>query len=152
MTETTTFTTARFGDIEPRNGEIIQFEQGLVGLPGLTRFLPIPHGQDSPFVWLQSLDDSAFAFLVVDPNVFVPEYDPGIPAHDAAKIGLDTVDSAIVYTVVTIPQGRPDEMTLNLAGPILVNLETRQARQVVLDTDEWAVKHPAFRQDQEAAA
>ncbi|MGE0002111.1 MAG: flagellar assembly protein FliW [Fimbriimonadaceae bacterium] len=43
-------------------------------------------------------------------------------------------------------------MTLNLAGPILVNIETRRARQVVLDTDEWAVKHPAFRQDQRAAA
>lgn len=152
MTETTTIATVRFGEIEPTEDRIFLFDQGLVGLPGLSRFLAIPHGEDSPFVWFQSLDDSDFAFLVVDPRVFVAEYDPKIPAQEANRIGLDKLDTAIVYTVVTIPQGRPDAMTLNLAGPILVNTETRRARQVVLDTDEWAVRHPAFRQDQRAAA
>lgn len=152
MTETRTINTLRFGEIEPRDDKTFVFEDGLVGLPELTRFLAVPHGDDSPFVWLQSLDSPDIAFLAVDPRVFVAEYVPAIRAADFKKIGLDNPDAAIVYTLVTIPQGRPNAMTLNLAGPILVNLETRRARQVVLDTDEWSVKHPAFPQDLRAAA
>jgi flagellar assembly factor FliW len=152
MNETATYETRLFGPITPEPADVLHFGDGLVGMPGLRRFALIEHAPDSPFVWLQSLDDPDFAVLAVEPSVYVPDYDPAVPAADAARLGLHPEDSYIVYTLVTIPRGRPEAMTLNLAGPILVHTRTKQARQVVVDGDGWEVRHPAFGGIAQAAA
>lgn len=152
MTETRTYPTRLFGTIAPAESCLLHFADGLVGMPTLRTFALIEHAPDSPFVWLQSLDDPDFAVLAVDPNIYVPDYNPEIPESDAARLGLQPEDGYIVYTLVTIPRGMPDAMTLNLAGPILVHACTRQARQVVMDGSHWPVRHPAFGEAVPAAA
>jgi flagellar assembly factor FliW len=147
-----TYPTRHFGPISPSDDAVFVFADGLIGLPSLRRFALIEHAPSSPFRWLQSLDEPDFALLVVEPGAFVPGYEPQVSAADAARLGIGHGDACIVYTIVTIPRGRPEAMTLNLAGPILVHAATRQARQVVLDGDEWPVQHPAFEGVARAAA
>jgi flagellar assembly factor FliW len=42
-------------------------------------------------------------------------------------------------------------MTMNLAGPIVVNAESRRAMQVVLEDERYPVRFPAFRIESDAA-
>ena len=82
----------RFGTVEFDDADILHLEGGLVGLPDLQRFVLFQAKPDSPFSWLQSLDDPAMAFLVAEPSRYVPDYErdvarrlPGIPGCGRAR-------------------------------------------------------------------
>ena len=46
--------TSLFGKIQVSDEEIIDFPEGLIGLPDLTRFVLIEDEEKKPFQWLQS--------------------------------------------------------------------------------------------------
>ena len=136
--------TPRFGTIDYGKDDVISFPNGLVGFPGLTEFLLVDHKDGTPYKWLQSVSEAGTAFLVADPNSFVEGYSPLIPDSDADFLGLDESSEVVLLTTVSIPHGEPRAMSINLAGPIVVNALTRTGKQVVLDDDAYTVKHRVF--------
>ena len=143
----------RFGTLEFSQDDIVQFVSGLVGFKELRSFIFIEHGDNRPFQWMQSLDDPGMAFLVVDPVHYVPEYAPEMPQAIADRRDLEPGTGRLVYTIVTIPSGKPEEMTINLAGPIIINAERRIAQQIVVEDETYSVKHRVFeRQTEEEVA
>ena len=151
MTQLTT-DTARFGRLTYTNEDLVTFDQGLVGFPSLTSFVLIQHKEDSPFRWMQSVDDGEVAFLVVDPAHCVQDYAPEIPETAVETVGIQEATPRLVYTIVSIPPGKPEEMTINLAGPIVVNLENGRAKQIVLEDACYPIKHKVFQKGSEKAA
>lgn len=137
-----TLRTSRFGEIEYTNADIIVVKGGPLGFAKLERFLLIQHKDESVFHWLQSVDDPDVAFLVLDPACFRPDYAPPMPEQIVTDLELTEETPRAVLTIVSIPPGKPQEMTANLAGPIVINVEKRIARQVVVDEPEWSTKHP----------
>lgn len=144
MTTMTAIETTRFGKIECAEQDVVRFSGGLLGFESAERFVLIQHKEGSPFLWLQSVEQGGLAFLVVDPAHYMADYAPEMPDSLATELKLDEETPRLVYTIVTIPQGKPDDMTLNLAGPLLINAETRQAKQVVLDTEVYPLKQRVF--------
>ena len=146
----------RFGDIDYTTEDLVSFPDGLIGFPAATEFVILHHKPDSAFRWLQSVADSALAFLVAQPEKYVPDYSPNISEKDAAKLQIDKDTPVMVLATANIPKGAPAEMTLNLAGPIVVNAVTRVARQVVLEDALYTVRHrvfqPAIRAEESVAA
>lgn len=149
---TTSFslTGTRFGVIQYESLDIVRFDDGLIGFPNCRQFVLISAKPDSPFRWLQSVEQPALAFLVVDPIVFVPEYSPSISNAIAGALKLTEDTPQMLFTTVTIPSGQPDQMTLNLAGPIVVNAESRIGKQVVLEDEAYTTKHRVFQKGRTA--
>ena len=138
--------TTRFGVVEFSEEDVVTFADGILGFPDARRFLVIHHKEDSPFRWLQNVEYGDLAFLVADPAHYVPGYAPELPDQIAEELNLSEESPRLVYTMVTIPKGKPDGMTLNLAGPLLINLESRQARQVVLEDQRYPIRYKVFAQ------
>lgn len=132
--------TTRFGEIEYAREDVLTVRNGLLGFEGFDQFLLIEHRTGSPFRWLQSLQRPELAFLVVDPFQFFANYQVDISDAGAQELELSPTTAQVVYTIVTIPRGKPEEMTVNLAGPIVINAETRQARQFVVENPAFSVK------------
>ena len=135
--------TTRFGDIEVDDGSILRMKRGLLGFEEMKRFCLIPHEPDTPFRWLQSVDQAALAFVVVDPSWFFADYNIGINDVEASELEIDDPEQAIVLTTVTI---RRDEqmMTTNLAGPIVINAKTLVGMQIILEDDKYGTQHVIF--------
>jgi flagellar assembly factor FliW len=142
----------RFGALDYAAEDIIHFPGGLAGFEDRRDFVLVEHAPDSPYQWLQSVDSGELAFLLVEPGLFVPDYAPEMPLRAVKNLELEESTPRVVYTIVTIPRGRPRDMTLNLAGPIVVNVETRRAVQVILEGDEHPVRCRAFPEAEQAAA
>ncbi|MBI1755749.1 MAG: flagellar assembly protein FliW [Fimbriimonas ginsengisoli] len=146
----------RFATIDYRNEDVITFSEGLVGFETCRRFVLISSRPESAFRWLQSLDEPALAFLVIDPAQYVQGYEPTVQEAVATSLELAEETPRMVLTTVSIPPGKPNDLTLNLAAPIVVNAATRQARQVVLEGEAYTMRHRVFpqgdRESQEAAA
>lgn len=134
-------TTTRFGEIEYEQEDILHFTEPLLGFPNSLSFLILNHEQHSPFKWLQSLDEPWLAFLIIDPASVLSNYAPELPEIDAQELQLLPDTLRIVYVIANIPKGRPQDMTLNLAGPIVINAEKRIAKQVVIQDPQYSVKH-----------
>lgn len=133
--------TSRFGVLEIDPSLVIHFRSGMIGFEHSRRYAVLQIDPDSPFRWLQSLDDGALAFPVVDPWMFKPDYAPVLSAADAEDLELAEETPRFVLAVVTIPRENPQAMTANLLGPVVVNAETRQAKQVVLQDDCYTTRH-----------
>jgi flagellar assembly factor FliW len=136
----------RFGDIEYTEEDLISFSGGLIGFPDANNFIVLSHKPGTPFRWLQCVEEPVLAFLVAIPEYFVPDYAPTVDDKTARELGFTEETPKLLFATVSIPKGQPHDMTLNLAGPIVVNVESRQARQVVLEGDAYTIKHRVFEQ------
>lgn len=135
----------RFGNIDFSAEDVITLPDGMIGFPTATEFVILNHKADSPFRWLQSTTDAPLAFLVAIASEYVPDYSPKIRDEDARAIQIQEDTPVLVFATVNIPKGAPREMTLNLAGPIVVNAANRLARQVVLEDALYTVRHRVFQ-------
>jgi flagellar assembly factor FliW len=120
----------------------IRFAAGLPGFPHVHGFQLKPWGPPgSPYLLLASMDDPDVGFVVVPPWVFYPDYEFDLDDATAERLGLREADDAIILAVVTL-RDRPEEATLNLLGPIVVNCQSHEAAQVVLPTTNHSVRAP----------
>src|SRR5687768_3616058 len=136
-----TISDTRFGEIEYSADDIITFIDGIIGFPQNTEFLLLNHKPNTPFRWLQSLQEPSLAFLVAFPEAIVPDYAPVVDDSVATELGLTEETPKLLLTTVTIPAGKPNDMTTNLLGPIIINGVTMLAKQVILSDDAYTVKH-----------
>ena len=140
----TLIATKHFGEIGVREDQIITFSPGLLGFAEFHRYILIEHGQDSPFLWLQCVDKSDLAFVVIDPLFVLPDYQIG-PINGVQKeLEAQSLQDLKVLVILTIPPGRPQDMTANLMGPLLINLANRRGKQLVLETSPYSHKHPVL--------
>ena len=139
--------TTRFGALDVEERKIITFPDGLPGFETHRLFTLVPHhmtdgGKGSPFVWLQSMEDGGLAFLAMEPHQSFPDYAPRVPRAELEALAL-TEDSARprLYSLLTVPKGDPVGITANLMAPVVVNSRARLAKQIVLNTDEYGLRH-----------
>jgi len=132
--------TTRFGELKIKETDVIHLPNGLVGFSQYKRYVILPHAENSPLFWLQSLDDPALAFVIIDPLIFRPDYKVTLTPADVEVLGLDDASKAVVYAIVVIP-GDPAKMTANLVGPLVINPETRIGKQVILQDSPYTTKH-----------
>ena len=129
--------TTRFGEIEIDEDKVITLTSSFLGFPDERLFVLIPHGAGSPFYWLQSIEAPELAFIVIQPELIVSDYKPTIPTAIYDELGI-AADATVEFMVtLTIPPGKPEEITANLLGPVAYNVEKRLARQVVLDPKQY---------------
>ena len=137
--------TTRFGEVEVAPEDLIQFEDGLIGFPQCKTYFVMNPNPEGAFRYLQSIDVPALAFLVVEPRHYVPDYAPTISSSVARELELVEERPPLVFVTVSIPRGHPEEMTINLAGPIVINAETRCAKQVIVEDESYTTKHRVFQ-------
>ncbi|HMP07533.1 MAG TPA: flagellar assembly protein FliW [Lacipirellulaceae bacterium] len=120
--------TSRFGTLHASPGDVLQFEQGLIGLRHCRRWIVLADAQNPALGWLQCLDDVEAALGVVSPRRFVPDYQLRLPRHELTSLGLSRSRDAQVLVVVS---RHAEGLCLNLRAPLLINVEGRRGRQVV---------------------
>ncbi len=135
-----------FGEIEIEDAKIIVFENGIIGFPDMKRFALIhdeDRGTDAGIRFLQSLDEPGFAMPVMDPLVVKPDYDPEVNDEHLKGAGNVTPDNILVLVTVSIP-GDLTKMSVNLQGPIVINVEEHRACQIIVEEGEYPVKFPIY--------
>ena len=139
-----TVSTSRFGNLTIRHENIITMATPFLGFPGSKHFVLKTHGAESPFMWLQSLDEPDLAFVVTPAVSLVPQYQPSIPALVRQELDAAEDDPLEILLILTIPHGDPLKMTANLLGPVVINSEKRLAKQVVQDPRVFDHCWPVF--------
>jgi len=82
------------------------------------------------------------AFVVCDPRLFVADYQVPIRREELEALGLDEATGAQVFVIVNKID---DLLTGNLQGPLVINVTTRQGKQLVLSDKRYSTRHPLMR-------
>ena len=88
-------------------------------------------------MWLQSLDNPQLAFVVVQPELFLEDYSPVLQKFVLEELRFSKESDKEILVILTIPPGKPEEMTANLLGPVVINTSKRLAKQVLLDPGKY---------------
>ena len=121
---------------------IITFAAVLPGFPDERRFALIHDHLDPPFYCLQSVDNASLAFVVADPTALVPDYRAKNGARTLQELRASGPEDLQALVTLTIPPGRPREITANLMSPLLINPEQRLGKQVVIEKPQYSHQHP----------
>lgn len=137
-----TYNTTRFGPIEVKETEILNFPVGLYGFERENQFtcLPFAPNVESPMEWLQSLQTPGLAFVITDPFLYAPDYLVKLTEVEKEQIQFEPGNTLSTRVIVTIPDNFL-EMTANLVAPLVINLTSRMARQFVLTSTEYDTRH-----------
>lgn len=133
--------TTRFGEIEVKAEDLLHLPAGLIGFPELKRYVLLDHdSKGSPFKWLQSLDDGAIAFVLINPLLFKADYTVEVTETEVSDLDLKNEEDAVISVIVTIPTN-PQNMTANLKAPLVFNLQNRLGKQLVLSNQSYTTRH-----------
>ena len=136
--------TTRFGHVEIDENLIIALPEGILGFEDCKRYIILDHvDKESPFKWFQSIDDPSLAFVITDPLIFVPDYKAKIHKEELKGIELSDATKALIVVIVNIKRDH-SEITINLQGPLVINPEKKLAKQSIMRTDDYSVRHVIF--------
>lgn len=138
-------------ELEFDDNLVIKMPWGLPGFPESQRFCILElDDKDSPFKWLHDVDNTSIALLITDPYLFYPDYSPTINPNALAQIGIKVIEKELtLFTIVKVARGGGEAFT-NLRAPVVVNAETKVARQIILENDEYSVKTALFLPQEES--
>ncbi len=128
-----------FGEVTVDDEKLIHFPNGIVGFPELQDFA-LTHdseqGDQGGIRWMQSVQEPSFAMPVVDPLVAKEDYNPTVE-DDLLKI-IGECEDPLVLVTITVPSDLT-KMSVNLKAPLIINVDTKKAAQVILE-DDYPVK------------
>src|SRR5581483_9649503 len=96
---------------------------------------------ESPFLWLQSVDDPNIALPVTNPRRFFGDYTVELTDEDAERLGFESSPSADIYVTVTASSDLA-KFTANLRAPILIR--PGRADQVINNAPGAVLKAKLF--------
>lgn len=123
--------TLRFGRIEVSPDTIIHFPRGLAGMPQLQRFkLLHEENADSLVHWLQSLDDGAVSFNLIDPGRLGIRYELVVSDQECECLMAQSASELVVLLMVGV-RDESGEMEAKAGLPFIINPQARRGLQMV---------------------
>lgn len=137
-----------FGEIEINEEDILTFPEGIPGFEDSKRYIIINNpDEENPFDWLQSVDNGDLAFVIINPFFIKPDYDIVIPQSALEKLKIKDESDVALYSIVVVSE-KIEDMTVNLTGPIVINIKEKLAKQVILEDKRYTTKHYIFKTEE----
>ena len=142
MTEMLKLQSKYFGEIEYEAKDVIRFPAGIIGFEEEQAFLLLPfEGSEGSLLCFQSAVTPGLAFVAMNPFSLKPDYAPVLTPRELKAMEVERSEELCFYAlcVVRNPVG---ESTVNLRCPVALNDRTREAVQVILETEQYLMHHP----------
>ncbi len=125
--------------VSDNDEQVFTFAKGIPGFSEITSYTYVQ--QITPFSILQSVQQPEISFILLDPFAYFQQYEVEIPEDVIDELGIASEDKVVVRNIVSwnkVPQHR----TVNLVAPIIFNLDTMQAKQIILQNTDYTIRHP----------
>ena len=134
--------TKYFSNMTYEDNDVILFKNGLFGFENYKRFILIRFdNNNNAMVCLQSIDETNIAFVMINPYHFIHDYNVSLSETDMNDLQLDGTDNLTVYNICVLQETIP-QSTTNLRCPVIVNTQTKLAKQIILENVEYPFKYP----------
>ena len=125
--------------------KIINMPDGIPGFKQQKRYVLLEKKETSPFYLFQCVDDPNLAFVVMDPLRFYPEYTLSVKDFDKTITWEFEKEELSCFVIISIPQGKPEDMTANFMAPIVINNERKEGMQLILQGSPYSHQQPLLK-------
>ncbi|MGE7664289.1 flagellar assembly protein FliW [Ureibacillus composti] len=132
--------TAYMGEVEVEQSNIITFEHGIPGFEEEKSFIPLPIEENSIFQILQSTKTEELAFVITSPYAVTTNYTFDLDEATVHSLEIKDEKEVAVFAIVSLKETLADS-TVNLKAPIVLNTTNNKAKQVILNIEEYAIRH-----------
>jgi len=129
-----------FGTFTVAGDEIVTFPSGLPGFERCRRFVVLSSPEIAPMRCLQTVDEQAASFLVVDPRAALPDYRCVLGATDLMRLGANP-DTPLVWLAI-VSFDADGAAFVNLRAPVVINPERMLGFQVMPHNSLYPLRHP----------
>ena len=137
--------TVKFGEVEVDESRIFDFVMPIIGFNDLTKYIIIDTDKDALFKWLQSVEEPSLAFPIISVAALDYDYSVDLADNVVKDLEITNAESLLVMNITSIPQDNPRGTTINLLAPLIFNLDTQKAGQVVLSGSGYEISYPMFK-------
>lgn len=128
---------------EPEERIAIHFEDGIYGFEDVKDFVLVER-DSSRVIWSLRAAEGGFpTLIVVDPFVVMQGYRPQLTGQERQALGNPADDELCFLAVAVIRENLADSV-VNLKSPIVINMPTRQARQIIMENSDYPVRYRLF--------
>lgn len=125
-----------FDDININESEILTFDEGIPGLEEYKKYI-ILNIEDSKLKCLQSVEEKEIALLIINPWDFFNDYEIQLSEEEINQLEIKSHDEVLVYNIVAI---RENKVTANLLAPIVINIKSSKAKQIILNENKYSIR------------
>ena len=132
--------TRDFGKVNIDKDKIINFPDGIPGFKDEKEFVLLPLDEDSLFVIMQSVNTPELAFITIEPRNIIKDYEFVISEKTEELLKIEGIEDIILLNIVNI-KDKLEDMTINLAAPLVININENLGKQIILDDSKYPVKY-----------
>ncbi|MFY3791553.1 flagellar assembly protein FliW [Ureibacillus sp. MALMAid1270] len=132
--------TAYMGEIEINPENIIHFEHGIPGFEDEKGFALLPIEKNSVFQILQSTQTEGLAFIITSPYAVTEKYNFDLDESTVHALEVKSENEVAVFAIVSLKETL-GHSTVNLKAPIVLNTTNKKAKQVILDNEQYDIRH-----------
>lgn len=120
----------------------VEFVSALLGFEDVRRFT-LRSFEAGP-VWELRPERGGYPqFILFKADGVLSDYSPALPAAVIGSLGARDARELDCFVVAVVPEDIA-KTTVNLLSPVVVNLKTGLAAQVVLEDRAYPLRHPVF--------
>jgi len=132
--------TKYFGEIDIAEDKVYNFPEGIPGFEKEKKFIIIFHeDENSPFQWLQSVNNTDLAFVTIDPYSVIPDYEVEVSDDEVKILDIQDIADVTLLSIVVVPEDF-NQISANLLAPIILNTKNHKAKQVTMNTNKYKVR------------
>lgn len=137
-----------FGEIDIEEEKIIHLEQGLLGFEEYKDYVILYDSDkgnidDNVISWFQSAQEKSIALPVVNPLHIKKDYNPTVEDELLKPLGDLGEEDYYVLVTLRVP-GEVKDITANLKAPIVINPNTMQGCQVIVENEEYPIRYNVY--------
>ena len=133
--------TKYFGEIDCPEEDKLHFPEGLFGFEEEKEFFLLPfEGSEGSLLCFQSAATPGLAFVAMNPFSIKPDYAPVLTRKELNALGVERSEELCFYTLCVV-RSPVEKSTVNLRCPVVINDQTRQAMQIILEEGGYTMRH-----------
>ncbi|UOQ85172.1 flagellar assembly protein FliW [Gracilibacillus salinarum] len=136
--------TKYFGDIEVQQHQMIDFPQGIPGFLDEKEFVLLDFDESGLFQVLQSTNAIDPAFIVINPFLYVKDYEVDIDDNTLNSLEIQEQKQVEIRTIITVKDPLTAS-TANLQAPIIINSDNRLAKQYITNEKHYSTAEKIFQ-------
>ena len=131
---------ARLVSLPIRPEHIFHFPLGLPAFEDFKNYVFTMKPDTRPFMYMNAIEPAGLTFVCIDPFLVHPHYAPRIGAADQEFLRATDMEDILLLGIVTV---RPEvqKTTVNLQGPLAINMKTSIGKQIICEGQSYPVRH-----------
>ncbi|NBI27735.1 flagellar assembly protein FliW [Chengkuizengella marina] len=132
--------TKHFGEIEIDESKIMTFTKGLLGFEDVKSYALLKLDQEIPLTYMQAVEEQNLNFIILDPFQFFKDYNVELSNEIQKELDIKEPSEVAIWSLVSI-QDNLENATCNLIAPLVINIRTKQGKQIILHNSSYTTKH-----------